>query len=409
MIDDEPVARHSLARRLAKLGYAVHEAPDGARGLQRMRDLRPDLVIVDWMMPEMDGPTLCEAVRVDPLLATSQIIMMTAHDQPDQIAEGLARGADDFLSKAASIQEIVARVRAALRTHALVRQLENTRDRLDRSRQELLAKQQILDEDLASSAQFVESLLPEQGSPAPGLRMAYRYLPSLALGGDLFGVSRWGTDRLGLYMLDASGHGVSAALRAAAMATFLHPEQVIRVVGSYDPAAIAAEANRRFPMTSEGHYFTLWIATLELKTWTLSWVSAGHPGAILCRPGHASIWLTQPAMPLGFMPDAAFAPGVCRVRPHDRIYMMSDGLYETMSGSGELWGRERLQHLLEQTAAAPLDMVIDRCLKESRAWQQAKHFDDDAALVGLERSEATDADSGSPQATFGMPRGERSS
>ena len=379
LIDDEPVARLSLAGRLKKMGYRVMEAADGVAGLAAINRERPDLVIVDWMMPELDGPSLCERVRADPALATNQIIMMTSHDQPEQIAEGLARGADDFLSKAASKQEILARVQAGLRTHALVKQLEQTRD-------DLRAKQEVLEEDLSSSARFVRSLLPEPGEPVPGMKMAWAYLPSLTLGGDLFGIAKWGQNALGLFMLDASGHGVSAALRAAAMVTFLHPDNLVRVVGSYDPAAIVTEANRRFPMTAEGEYFTLWVGVLDLPTWTLRSVSAGHGGAVLCRSEQPSLWLSQTNLPLGFDPDASYRAVVHQMGSRDRLYLMSDGLYETMSPARELWGRERLQQVLEQGSAATLDTVITRCLQASRAWQGMDHFSDDAALVALERT-----------------------
>ncbi|NOU11454.1 MAG: response regulator, partial [Nitrospira sp.] len=99
VVDDEPTARIALTARLKRLGYRVIEAVDGKAGLDALRREQPDLTIVDWMMPEMDGPSFCEYVRQDPELLTSQILMMTGHDQPEQIAEGLARGADDFLSK----------------------------------------------------------------------------------------------------------------------------------------------------------------------------------------------------------------------------------------------------------------------------------------------------------------------
>ncbi|MGH9421253.1 MAG: response regulator, partial [Thermoanaerobaculia bacterium] len=122
LVEDELVARTSMAARLTRLGYRVLEAENGQVALDVARRERPDLFIVDWMMPEMDGPTFCEAVRCDPLLKSSQLLLMTAHDQPAQIAEGLARGADDFLSKAASKQEIAARVLAGLRTSRLVRE-----------------------------------------------------------------------------------------------------------------------------------------------------------------------------------------------------------------------------------------------------------------------------------------------
>ena len=104
VVDDEPVSRVSMAARLTRLGYRVLQAGEGRTGLELLRRERPELTILDWMMPEMDGPSFCELVRQDPLIQSSQILMMTGHDRPEEIAEGLSRGADDFLSKAASGQ-----------------------------------------------------------------------------------------------------------------------------------------------------------------------------------------------------------------------------------------------------------------------------------------------------------------
>lgn len=134
------------------------------------------------MMPEMDGPTFCETLRRDPSMKSTYILLMTAHDQPAQIAEGLARGADDFLSKSASKEEIRARVLAGLRTSRLVRELETTATKLASSLLLLQTKQAEMDADLQSAASFVHSLLPSQGSPVPGIALAWEYQPSLMLG-----------------------------------------------------------------------------------------------------------------------------------------------------------------------------------------------------------------------------------
>ena len=117
--------------------------------------------------------------------------------------------------------------------------------------------------------------------------MHWAYQPSLALGGDLFQVSRWGTDTLGLYILDASGHGVAAALRAIALMSFLREDNLAKAVGSYDPGDIINEANRRFPLTQEGEYFTLWVGRLHLPSRTLTYAAAGT-AAHSCTPstGH---------------------------------------------------------------------------------------------------------------------------
>lgn len=379
LVDDDPTFRLIMVARLEKLGYQVFEAEDGERGVALLRQLRPDLTILDWMMPKMNGPDICELVRRDPALKTSQIILMTGHNQPEDIEEGLNRGADGFLSKDASTQEIMARVQAGLRAAALVRELACAHDAIQ-------AKERILEAEHESAVQFMESLLPLPGPPTPYTRVSWQYCPSLRLGGDLFGMTRWGSDHLGIFILDASGHGVSAALRAAALITFLHPANLIQITGSYDPSAILAEANRRFPMTSKGEYFTLWVGALHLPTWSLRSASAGHAGAILCGPHHPSAWLGHTDLPLGFDPDSTFTTLQHQVQSGDRLYLSSDGIYETLSPEQELWGKERLQQVIECHATQPIEYVIDQCFRASRAWQQAAHFQDDAALVALERT-----------------------
>ena len=373
-----------MAARLTRLGYRVLEAENGRVGLDVARRERPDLFIVDWMMPEMDGPTFCEAVRRDPLLKCSQILLMTAHDKPAQIAEGLVRGADDFLSKSASKQEITARVLAGLRTSRLVRELEMTGNELESSILLLQRKQAETEADLHSAATFVQSLLPPQGSPVHGIALAWEYQPSLTLGGDLFGVMAIDADHLGLYILDASGHGVAAALRSASLMTFLRMENMLELLGSYDPEKVLFEANRRFPLSADGEYFTLWVGHLSLPTRSLSYASAGHPGALLSSAHSSPQWLTRSSYPLGFDPSARFVSDRVTLKPADRLFLLSDGIYEVPSPSGEIWGRERFQDVIAAGKQTSLSATIASCFSAARSWQQAEHFPDDAALVGLE-------------------------
>ena len=384
LVEDELVARTSMAARLTRLGYRVLEAENGRVALDVARRERPDLFIVDWMMPEMDGPTFCEAVRCDPVLKSSQLLLMTAHDHPTQIAEGLARGADDFLSKSASKQEITARVLAGLRTSRLVRELETTGNELESSLLLLQKRQVEMEADLQTAATFVRSLLPPQGSPVHGIALAWEYHPSLTLGGDLFGVMAIDADNLGLYMLDASGHGVAAALRSASLMTFLRGENMVQLVGSYDPEKVLFEANRRFPLSADGEYFTLWVGQLHLPTRRLSYASAGHHGALLSSAEQPSQWVTHASFPLGFDPSARYASDRVVLKPGDRLFLLSDGIYEVPSPSGELWGRGRFREVIDAGRQRSLSATVASCFSEARGWQQAQHFPDDAAVVGLE-------------------------
>ena len=387
LVDDDEITRTGMAGRLKRLGYRVIEAGDGTAGLTAIRAQRPDLVILDWMMPGMDGPSVCEAIRADPELRSSQVVLMTAHDRPEQIAEGLSRGADDFLSKAASRQEVLARVQASLRSSALVREIEHTRDDLDRSHRLLSAKQAELESELQSAADFVRAQLPLPGMPAAGVSMQWAYQPSLSLGGDLFQVCPWGADALGLYILDASGHGVAAALRAVALMSFLREDNLVKAVGSLDPGAIITEANRLFPLTQDGEYFTLWVGRLDISSRRLSYATAGHSGAFLHAAGNESQWLSMASLPLGFDPQSVFPSLHTPLHPLDRVYLLSDGIYEAPSPTGELWGRDRLQSTLEAHRNHSLGQSIADTMTTARQWLAGDIFPDDVALLGLEMLE----------------------
>lgn len=394
LVDDDEITRIGMAGRLKRLGYRVIEAVDGSAGLTAIRAHRPDLVILDWMMPGMDGPSVCEAIRADPELRSSQVVLMTAHDRPEQIAEGLSRGADDFLSKAASKQEVLARVQASIRSSALVREIERTRDDLDRSHKLLSAKQHELESELQSAAAFVRAQLPLPGIPAPGIAMHWAYQPSLALGGDLFQVCAWGTDALGLYILDASGHGVAAALRAVGLMSFLHEDNLVKAVGSFDPGAIINEANRRFPLSQDGEYFTLWVGRLDLTSYELSYATAGHSGAFLHATNGDSRWLASASLPLGFDPASTFESARTQLQPHDRLYLLSDGIYEAPSTTGELWGKPRLQATLEEHRSSGLVHSITETMAIAHQWLGGDIFPDDVALLGLEIQDRSTAHKG---------------
>lgn len=377
LVDDEPVSRLSMAARLKRMGLRVLEAGNGKEGLAILRRERPDLTILDWVMPEMDGPTVCEQVRQDPDILSSQLILMTSHDQPEQIAEGLARGADDFLSKAASKQEVLARVQSGLRAASLVRSIESTRD-------ELRAKQGELEGELKSAADYIQSLLPVAGEITRDIRMSWSYRPSQALGGDLFNVSHWDDQSVYFYILDASGHGVAPALRAASLSTFLRADNLRHYMNASDPARMMAEANRQYPLTEDGNYFTLWIGSFDRRTRQLRYTTAGHGGALIQRQNGTVEWLTHTQLPLGFESDTAYELTTVRIADSDRVLLMSDGIYEAPAPTGELWGTTRLEATLMAHRSAPLGEALPALMAEAERWHGSPVFPDDAALLGLE-------------------------
>ena len=116
VVEDDPVVADLVAFRLQRLGLQVTVEADGESGLAAARRLRPDLVVLDWLMPRMDGVEVCRALRADadPALARTPVLLLTAKSQDPDLERGFAAGATDFIAKPFSTRELVSRVTAAL-------------------------------------------------------------------------------------------------------------------------------------------------------------------------------------------------------------------------------------------------------------------------------------------------------
>jgi phosphate regulon transcriptional regulator PhoB len=115
VVEDEPDIRNLIVHHLVRDGFRCRTAATGPEALQRVRTAAPDLVVLDLMLPEMNGLEVCRRLRGDPATAAIPIIMLTAKaDEVDRIV-GLEMGADDYVAKPFSPKELVARVRAVLR------------------------------------------------------------------------------------------------------------------------------------------------------------------------------------------------------------------------------------------------------------------------------------------------------
>ncbi|MEE9392116.1 MAG: diguanylate cyclase [Planctomycetota bacterium] len=123
VVEDDRASAIIVRKRLECDGIRVLMAVDGAIGLKLAREHKPDLIVTDWCMPKLDGPSLCEALRRDPAMATTYIIILSSRSEPAERVEGLRRGADDYLGKDKNHEELVARVQAGLRIRALQKQL----------------------------------------------------------------------------------------------------------------------------------------------------------------------------------------------------------------------------------------------------------------------------------------------
>ena len=158
IVEDDPNIRELLQMYLEKDGYAVTLASDGGQGLDKFRAIRPNLVLLDVMMPVMDGWAVCKAIRAE---GNTPVIMLTAKGETDDKVTGLKAGADDYVTKPFEMKELLARIEAVLR-------------RTDRSGEDTKARRLVFDKLIIDMDSF-ELLVEGKKVDAPPKEMELLY------------------------------------------------------------------------------------------------------------------------------------------------------------------------------------------------------------------------------------------
>ena len=270
VVDDDPGNREMLVRRVEKQGYDVVTADDGLRALKILRSRTIDLVLLDLIMPGIDGYQVLSRMKADSKLRHIPVIMISGLDQENGIARCIELGAEDYLSKPFNPVFLRARVGASLEKKQL-------RDQERRTYEALVESQTKLAGELAEAGAYVESLLPEKLNDA--IRTDYTFKPSEQLGGDAFGYHWIDDDHFAIYLLDVCGHGVGAALLSISALNVLRA-QSLPGVDFKDPSAVLAGLNRTFKMENQNNmYFTIWFGVFQRSSRRLVCSSGGHPPA----------------------------------------------------------------------------------------------------------------------------------
>jgi sigma-B regulation protein RsbU (phosphoserine phosphatase) len=370
VVDDNEMNRDMLSRRLARRGYTVDTAADGRAALELIGRKSFDIVLLDIMMPGIDGMEVLRIVRERHTAADLPIIMATARDESDDVVSALSLGANDYVTKPLDAQVVTARVRTQLA--------------LKRANDELAEAHARMKKDLDAAARVQQALLP-QTLPATDLAsFAWQYRPCEELAGDALNMFRVDDRYVCMYVLDVSGHGVPAALLSVAVTRNLSPSADH---SSLDPVTVARRLNAIYPMSSNGsHYFTLLFGLLDTQTGVLRFVTAGHPGPILVRHGESARCLDVRGYPIGVVSEAEYEESQVVLEPGDRLYLHSDGVTEeSTNGSSEQFGRDRLAESLTRSAGKSLSESLETVIADLGVWHGGDAFTDDVSLLAVER------------------------
>ncbi|MEN8189907.1 MAG: fused response regulator/phosphatase [Thermodesulfobacteriota bacterium] len=389
-VEDNPVNRTLITALLRKEGYRVLEAENGRIALQLCDKLVPDLVLLDISMPEMDGFEVLEALQNDHTLASIPVIMLTTIQDTDAKTRAFSLGAVDYITKPFVREEVLARIK----THLSISSLTHSLHEINR---ELLEKQETLLSNLHAAAAVQENLLPDRLPDCPGFRFASYFEPSHLVGGDLYNITELSGGEIGIYVLDVSGHGASAAMMAALVSQALSPASSIfgqQVTADNDntspsPGHIFATLNNEFPIERFNLYFTIFFFQFNPETRNYRYSCGGHPPAFLLEPEGNVTQLDKggPMIGLGKL-GPGWQEGSGRLGHGERVYFYSDGLFGYPDKEGNPFGKKRLIETLESQAGKDLDLSVEGIMEKVMAFGDHRPSPDDITLVAMECDEA---------------------
>ena len=392
IVDDSPTNLKILEKTLENQGYELAFAKCGEQALEMAGKLDPTLILLDIIMPDIDGYEVCRRLKEDPATSHISIIFLTALSNTEDKVKGFEMGAVDYIIKPFQKPEIQARVRNHVHLHRLKQQLEEKNQQLEAANERMRA-------DLKAAARMQVSLLPKQPPKNDSASFAWFYHPCEDLGGDAFNVFRLDDTHLGMYVIDVSGHGVSAALLSVSVLRSLtpHGEQSIlrRNTGSgvqvESPSVVAERLNQMYPMSrNDMHFVALVYGVLDIETSIFRYVCAGHPGPVLCRPGQTPEAFDPPGFVIGMLENGDFRDHEVTLAPGDRLLLYSDGLIEERNQHDEEFGLKRLLESLDETRDLVLSAALNDLIGELGRFRGMGQSLDDITMVGLDYGKVAD-------------------
>ncbi|MFL5243152.1 MAG: PP2C family protein-serine/threonine phosphatase [Gemmataceae bacterium] len=388
VVDDTPANLQVLASMLKDRGYKVRPVPGGELALRAARRDPPDLILLDINMPEMSGYEVCDQLKADKRLKGIPIIFISALTEPLDKVKAFATGGVDYITKPFQMEELYARVETHLQLRRLQVEVEAANARLEQANGRM-------SRDLAAAAKIQRTFLPSAAPEVPGAGFAWCYRPCDELAGDGLNVIPLGGGKVGLYVLDVSGHGVAAALLSVTLSRLLSPPSepssilTRRAEGSDQiditpPAEVAARLNQLFPYDLATEQFaTLIYGVLDASTRDFRHVSAGHPGPLHLPANGPPKILESPGFPIGLAGEA-YGERCVRLAAGDRLYLYSDGVPDAMNPAGERFGDARLLEAVCRGRAEPLREGVATLLSEITSWQSGESPHDDISVLAVE-------------------------
>ncbi len=395
VVDDSRAQRHMVSMQLLRWGYRVTECESALAALDLCRSLDIDIVISDWMMPGMTGLEFCREFRSLGRERYGYFVLLTSKSGKTEIADGLEAGADDFLTKPVASNELRARLRAGERMLAMQAELLAKNKVIVSTLVELQKLYDSLDRDLIEARKLQQTLIRDRVREYGWARVSLVLRNSGRVGGDLVGSFRVDENRVVIYSIDVSGHGVASAMMTARLAGFLtgsSPEQNLAFQTGPEgdhvllpPAAIATRFNRLMLEEIQAEqYFTMVFAVIDRQAGRLDLVQAGHPHPMLIRSDGQVHRLGQGGLPVGLIAEAVFDQVSATIHPGDRLVLISDGFTECPLPNGRDFGEDGLVESLRVSAHLSGSDLLEAMVWDLARAAETDSFPDDVSGIVLD-------------------------
>jgi phosphoserine phosphatase RsbU/P len=385
------MTRSMAARMLRVQGHEVVEAGDGELAWELIEREQINFVVSDWIMPNLDGIELCRRIRATQTLSYVYVILCTSKGERSDLIEGMDAGADDFLVKPISAEELRVKVRAGERILTLERGLEERNRQLEEVHSRLQKAHALIEEDLQAASRLQQAMLPSASLETNGVRCRWHFHPCSYIAGDILNFFELDENTIGFYILDVSGHGVPSAMLSVTLSVVLTPDSMEgNVLRQYDAASgkykaatpneVIQDLNQRFH-SRDDRYFTMIYGLIDLQLSTLRIAQAGHPSPVLTRNGGSCQTLGTGGMPIGVWPDIDFDSIETAISAGDRLVLYSDGVTECLNPRGEQFGERRLLEAVEEVHDKDLDTMFAKLIETINSWREGREPDDDISLM----------------------------
>jgi sigma-B regulation protein RsbU (phosphoserine phosphatase) len=344
-----------------KESYRISIADNGRQTIEAVFNAPPDLILLDVLMPEMNGFEVCKKLKESPETRDIPIIFTTGLTEDIKKIKGLQDGAVDYVTKPFNLSELLAKIR----TH------------VDRQR-----SKQALKNELSRAGDYLKSLLPPPLKDNP--LIDWRFRVSAKLGGDIFGYRWVDKDHFAIYLLDVNGHGIVAALASVSIIGLLN-FQNLENTDYRDPSAVLAALNDK---NQNKGCFSIWYGVYKRREHKLIYSNAGHPPALLLTGPNAleaaSKTLKTPGDAVGITPDCKYENHEVKLHSFNRLFLFSDGVYKIKKKtSGEMWKLQEWMSMLEKSGRSTAP-DLDYLLEYVQELAGTEQLDDDFALLAIE-------------------------